>query len=112
MGRTLCLEAKKRKMGLLAMKSQTLRRWHDREDRGEYGKSWCKPIDTAEKEMGISAIKYAFRMGVDITLPPGNFKSFSFAVDNIEEISTHPVTGVETALLENEFAMVKDYPFF
>ena len=112
MGRALCSDAKNRKMGLLAMKAQVLRRWLDEEDRGEYGKSWCKPIDTAEKETGIAAIKYAFRMGADITIPPGNFKSFSFAVDNIEAITTHPVTDVETKLLENEFAMVKDYPFF
>jgi len=113
MATTLCNDAKKRKMGLLAMKSLVLRRWFDQsEDRGDYGKSWCKPIPTENKALGVAAIKYAFRLGADIIIPPGNFKSFSFAVDHIEEIITQPVTTVETALLENEFAMVKEYPFF
>ena len=111
MGRELCHDVKRRKMGLLAMKSQILRRWHDQEDRGEYSKSWCKPINTTEKELGISAIKYAFHMGADITLPPGNFKSFSFAVDHIEAIAD-PYKSIDLDLLEAAYARVKDYPFF
>ena len=113
MGTALCRDAKQRKMGLLAMKSLVHRRWFDQsEDRGDYSKSWCKPIDTDNKMMGIAAMKYAFRLGADIMLPPGNFKSFSFVVDHIEEITAHSITGDEMALLENEFAMVKEYPFF
>ena len=113
MGTSLCRDARKRGMGLLAMKSQIHRRWFDRsEDRGDYRKSWCKPIHTDRKELGIAAIRYTFRLGADIILPPGNFKSFSFAVDHIEEILNQPVSSDETALLENEFSLVKDYPFF
>jgi len=113
MGTALCKDAKKRGMGLLAMKSQIHRRWFDQsEDRGDYRKSWCKPIHTDNKALGVAAIKYAFGLGADIIVPPGNFKSFSFAVDHIEEILSQPVSSNETALLENEFSLVKEYPFF
>jgi aryl-alcohol dehydrogenase-like predicted oxidoreductase len=113
MATDLCEDAKKRRMGIIAMKALVHRRWLDNsESRGDYPKSWCKPIPSENKEFGVAAIKYAFRLGADMMVPPGNFKSFSFAVEHIDEILGQPVSSAETALLENEFAQVKDYPFF
>lgn len=51
-------------------------------------------------------------MGPDVIVPPGNFKSFSFAVEKIEEILSNPLSREEKKLLDKEFARVKDYPFF
>jgi aryl-alcohol dehydrogenase-like predicted oxidoreductase len=113
-GTQLCEEARKRGMGILSMKSFIHRRWKDRQEHNDskYGKSWCKPIDTENRAFGIAAIKYAFQMGPDVIVPPGNFKSFSFAVENIEEILSSPLSQEERRLLDKEFALVKDYPFF
>ena len=113
-GTELCKEAKKRQMGILSMKSFIHRCWKDQNEHNGsvYNKSWCKPIDTENKALLIAAIKYAFQMGPDVIVPPGNFKSFSFAVENIEEILSNPLSSDEKDLLEKEFAKVKDYPFF
>ena len=113
MGTALCKEAKRRGMGLLAMKSQIHRHWIDQsESRADYPKSWCKPIPAENKALGVAAIKFAFGLGADIIVPPGNFKSFSFAVDHIEEILNQPVSADESSLLDQEYALVKAYPFF
>jgi len=114
MGTALCNDAKKRGMGVVAIKSQIHRRWLDRAERDSLGypKSWCKPIEPEHKDLGIAAVKYTFKTGADIIVPPGDFKSFSFAVDNIREILGQPLNSNETALLKNEFELVKDYPFF
>ena len=114
MGTALCRDAKKRGMGLIAMKSLIHRRWLDQSEpeRVDYPKAWCKPINAANPALGIAAIKYALQMGPDIILPPGDFKSFSFVVDHIDEIVNRPINNDETVLLENEFEQVKDHPFF
>ena len=113
-GTELCKEAEKRRIGILSMKSFIHRRWKDRaeHDSSVYTKSWCKPIDNENKALLIAAIKYAFQMGSDVIVPPGNFKSFSFAVENIEEILSNALSSDEKDLLEKEFDQVKDYPFF
>ena len=114
MGNELCKEAKKHEMGILAIKSLIHRRWKDRSEHSnsDYKKAWCKPIDADNKALGIAAIKYAFQIGPNVIIPPGDFKSFSFAVDHIEEIINNPLNRDEKTLLEKEYAQVKDYPFF
>ena len=62
--------------------------------------------------MGIAALKYTFRAGADVIVPPGDFRNFAFCVDHIEEIVSKPLTAKETKLLEHEFLAVKEYPFF
>ncbi len=115
MGTVLCREAKKQGAGILAIKGLILRHWKEQSERegSGYPKAWCKPIDTGiDKSLGIAALKYTFQMGSDVIIPPGDFKSFSFAVDYIGEILKNPLTGDEKALLDKEYAWVKDYPFF
>jgi aryl-alcohol dehydrogenase-like predicted oxidoreductase len=115
MGTKLCSEAKKREMGILAIKPLIHRAWKDNTERdtSDYPKAWCKPIETDKNEaMGIAAIKYTFSLNPDVIIPPGDFKSFSFAVDHIAEILKNPLSAEDTALLNKEYARVKDYPFF
>ena len=106
-------EAKRRGMGVLAIKGLIHRRWmEDEKQDSRYQKSWCKPIDVENREFGIAALKFTFQAGADVIIPPGDFRNFSFCVDNIEEILDSPLTKKEKTLLDNEFLAVKDYPFF
>jgi len=111
-GSALCTEAKKRGFGLLAMKSLIHRCWLSEEEKKQtrFNKSWCKPIE--DKPLGLAAMKYAFHMGADVVVPPGNFESFSFVVEHIKEILDHPLDKHDRALLEEEFNTVRDEPFF
>ena len=81
------------------------------EDRGCFPKSWCKPIDTdLEPEFGIAAMKYTLSLGVDTLVPPGNFKSFSFAVEHIDECLASPEPDLE--LLKRKLETVRGKEFF
>jgi diketogulonate reductase-like aldo/keto reductase len=115
MATALCSDAKKRGMGILAIKPLIHRRWMDKQEREKsvYPKAWCKPIDApAHPALGVAAVRYTFGLGPDVVVPPGDFRSFSFVVDHVDEIVNRPVSTGDTALLEKEFAQVKDYPFF
>ncbi|MBR6322698.1 MAG: aldo/keto reductase [Lachnospiraceae bacterium] len=110
-GNRLLKAAKEKGMGVLAMKAFIERKWADNEDRGCFPKSWCKPIDTdPEPEFGLAAMKYALSLGVDTLIPPGNFKSFSFAVNHIEECLADPKPDM--ALLEKKLLTVRGMEFF
>lgn len=111
MGNRLLQTAREKGIGILCMKAFIERRWEPGEDRGCFPKSWCKPIDTdAEPEFGISAMKYALSLGVNTLIPPGNFKSFSFAVDHIEECLQEP--AYDESLLKQKLETVKGKEFF
>ena len=111
MGNRLIETAKKKGMGVLAMKAFIERKWADGEDRGCFPKSWCKPIETdLEPEFGLAAMKYALSLGVDTLIPPGNFKSFSFAVNHIEECLADPKPDM--ALLGEKLKTVRGMEFF
>ena len=55
-------------------------------------------------------MKYTLSLGVDTLIPPGNFKSFSFAVDHIEECLEDPEYNGE--LLKAKLATVRGKEFF
>lgn len=105
-------DARKRGMGVIALKGLIHRKWLNDEERKAYPKSWCKPIDVSDPEMGIATLKYTFKTGADVIVPPGDFRNFAFCVDHVEEIISKPLTKKEINLLDNEFLAVKDYPFF
>ncbi|QRX63572.1 aldo/keto reductase [Dysgonomonadaceae bacterium zrk40] len=105
-------DAKQRGMGVIALKGLVHRRWLNDEERKSYPKSWVKPIDVEEPELGIAALKYTFNIGADVIVPPGDFRHFAFCVDHIGEIADKPLTRKEKKLLDNEFLTVKEYPFF
>ncbi len=105
-------DAKRRGVGVIAIKGLIHRRWIDGDDRSQYPKSWCKPIDVSDVELGVAALKYTFRAGADVIIPPGDFRNFAFCVDHIEEILTDFNSTSYNALLDKEFLAVKEHPFF
>ena len=105
-------EARQRGMGVIALKGLVHRKWLNDEEKETYPKSWCKPIDVSNLELGIATLKYTFMKGADVMVPPGDFRNFAFCVDNIEEIIKEPLSKNERALLDKEFLAVKEYPFF
>ena len=93
------------------MKALIERRWANGEDRGRFPKSWCKPINTDEEpEFGIAAMKYALSLGVNTLIPPGNFISFSFAVEHIDECLENP--DYDEMLLRRKLETVRGKEFF
>ncbi len=113
-GSRLVKLAKERGMGVLAMKSFIERRWDSEAERyaSRYPKSWCKPIDVEDEAFGLAAMKYALSMGVDTLVPPGNFASFSFAVEHIGECLRNPLTDADRAFLEKKLEAVRGKRFF
>lgn len=114
MGSRLIKLAKERNMGILSMKSFIERKWDSNEERyaSKFPKSWCKPIDVEDTAFGTAAMKYALSLGVDTLIPPGNFASFSFAVDHIEECLKNPLTVSDRAFLEQKLTSVRGKEFF
>ena len=115
MGKKLLETAKKRGMGVLCMKSMIERAWKNDGERAAsgYPKSWCKPFDTkTQAELLTAAVKFAYALGVDAIIPPGNFDHFSFAVEHHEEILRNPLNDADRALLDGHLGTVREYPFF
>lgn len=112
MGARLLKAAKARNMGVLCMKAFIERRWESAAERAAsaFPKSWCKPIDVADEAFGMAAMRYALALGVDTLVPPGNFESFRFAVEHIDECLDSPVADM--ALLEAKLASVRGKEFF
>lgn len=114
MGSRLVKAAKERGMGVLCMKSLIERSWTSDEERraSAFPKSWCKPIDIEDVEFGVAAMKYALSLGVDTLIPPGNFASFEFAVEHIDECLKNPLNDADRALLEAKLETVRGREFF
>lgn len=109
-GERIAEAAKSRQMGLLAMKTLVHRAWVDGDDRDAFPKSWCKPI-SGNDALGIAAMKYSIAKGAATLIPPGNWESFSFMLDHIDEAMA-PLTQAEWGLLRQEAEAVREYPIF
>ena len=114
MGSRLIRSAKERNMGVLGMKAFIERKWNSPEERNAspFPKSWCKPIDTADAPFGMAAMRYALSLGVDTLIPPGNYASFSFAVDHIEACLNHPLSEMDRCFLREKLDTVRGKEFF
>ena len=114
MGNRLLKAARERNMGVLCMKAFIERKWENDEERrtSRFPKSWCKPIDVEDEEFGVTAMKYALSLGVDTLVPPGNFASFSFAVDHIDECLANPLNDADRTYLEEKLTAVRGKEFF
>lgn len=112
-GNRLSALAKKRDFGFLGMKSLIHRAWSGNKEQTEsaYPKSWCKPIYGDEK-FAVTAMKYAFSLGVDAIVPPGNFEHFSFAVEHIDECLSNPLTVEDTEYLKQKLKEIDEMYFF
>ncbi len=110
-GNAIAAEIIKRGIGFLGMKSMIHRAWlPDERAASRFPKSWCKPISENDA-LSIAAIKYAYTMGVQSIVPPGNFENFSFAVEHADEILT-PLTDAERDLLQAELIKIDGHHFF
>ena len=114
MGSRLIKAAKARNMGVLCMKAFIERKWDSEEERtaSAFPKSWCKPIDVEDEAFGVAAMKYALSLGVDTLIPPGNYASFSFAVEHIDECLANPLNDADRAFLETKLQTVRGKEFF
>ena len=114
MGSRLVKAAKERNMGVLCMKAFIERKWDSEEERAasKFPKSWCKPIDVEDTAFGVAAMKYALSLGVDTLIPPGNYASFSFAVDHIDECLNTPLSDADRAFLNTKLETVRGKEFF
>ena len=114
MGSRLVKAAKERNMGVLCMKAFIERKWDNEEERNasKFPKSWCKPIDVEDEAFGVAAMKYALSLGVDTLIPPGNYASFSFAVDHIEECLANPLNDDDMRFLKAKLETVRGKEFF
>jgi len=114
MGSRLIRAAKERGMGVLCMKAFIERKWDSEAERAAsaFPKSWCKPIDVEDTAFGMAAMRYALSLGVDTLIPPGNYASFSFAVDHIDECIDAPLNDADRALLREKLASVRGKEFF
>ena len=77
-----------------------------------YPKSWCKPIDAENVDFGLAAMRYALSLGVDALVPPGNFESFRFNVDHIEECLTDPFSEKDESVLAGKLLEFEGMEFF
>jgi aryl-alcohol dehydrogenase-like predicted oxidoreductase len=114
MGSRLIAAAKARDMGVLGMKAFIERKWDSEEEHksSAFPKSWCKPIDVADVPFGTAAMKYALSLGVDTLIPPGNYASFSFAVEHIDECLANPLNDADRSLLQKKLESVRGKEFF
>ena len=109
MGNRLMTKLTRQGIGRLCMKAFIERRWEDGEDRGPFPKSWCKPINTdQDPAFGIAAMNYVLSLGADTLVPPGNFMSFSFAVEHIDDCDGKP----DMELLHSRLETVRGKEFF
>ena len=72
-------EAKKRNMGILALKSMALQKWHDKDKKKQYPKCWYEPI--TEIELARKALAWTLGQGVTAMLPPGEEALFRIAMN-------------------------------
>ena len=114
MGSRLLEVAKQKGVGVLCMKAFIERKWNNNEEKAAspFPKSWCKPIDIEDEAFGVAAMKYALSLGVDTLIPPGNFASFSFAVNHIEECLANPLNEEDMNLLREKLNTVRGKEFF
>ena len=113
-GLRLMEEAKRRNMGVLAMKAFIERAWENEAERkaSRFPKSWCKPIDPEDTAFGLAAMRFTLSLGADVLVPPGNFLSFSFAAEHIGEALASPLSAADRSLLEDKLPGVRDRLFF
>ena len=70
--------AKKRNMGILALKAMARQKWQDDEDRKAYPKCWYEPI--SEPEIASLALRWTLSQGVTAAIPPGEEQLFRMAL--------------------------------
>ncbi|MHC4158934.1 MAG: aldo/keto reductase [Planctomycetota bacterium] len=71
-------EAKKRKMGIIAIKAMAKQRWQGEKDE-RYRKCWYEPI--GGRELARRALSWTLSQGVSTSVPPGEESLYRLAVE-------------------------------
>ena len=110
MGDRILKAVKERNMGVIGMKAFVERAWASDEEQAnsQFPKSWCKPFDIDDEDCGMACMRYALKLGADVLVPPGNFQSFRFAVEHIDECDGKP----DMELLQAKLETVRGKEFF
>ena len=72
-------EAKKRDMGVIALKAMARRKWQDDEANRKWPKCWYEPID--DPHLARLALSWTLGQGVSLALPPGEEALFRMAME-------------------------------
>mgnify|MGYP000845655855 FL=1 len=113
-GRELLRAKEEQGFGLLAIKAMVERAWLTDTEQGQspWPKSWCKPFDSGEVDARLAGMRYAFHLGADALIPPGNWECQSFMNDHVQQAVDTAYGQQDEALLTARFEQMKDHPFF
>jgi predicted aldo/keto reductase-like oxidoreductase len=88
-------EAKKRGMGILALKALALRPWRDDEEKKAWPKCWYKPVETAAE--AALALRWTLSLPVTAVVSPGHAELLWWACDAADKFTA--VTPRESDVL-------------
>jgi len=71
-------EARRRNMGIIALKGLARQQWPNAELRKAYPKCWYQPID--DEPTARQALAWTLAQGVNVAIPPGDIRLFRLAV--------------------------------
>lgn len=89
-------EAKKRGMGILALKSMAKQVWQNEEDEKKHPKCWYEPIE--DPFLAEDALNWTLSQGVTAAIPPGDENLFKMALQIGPNVN--PVTEETTKKLQ------------
>ncbi|AQQ70171.1 General stress protein 69 [Limihaloglobus sulfuriphilus] len=90
-------EAKKRGMGIIALKTMAWQKWQNDEDKKKYPKCWYMPLDDPEKAR--LALSWTLEQGANIAIPPGEEALFRLCVSNLPRAGK--LSAQETKILSD-----------
>jgi len=113
-GSELVKVKKEKGFGLLAIKSIVERGWHSDEERhaSPWPKSWCKPFGVDDTAARAAGMRFAFNMGADALIPPGNWECQSSMQNLYEQVAAKPYGAEDEQLLRSRLDASRAYPFF
>lgn len=95
-------EAKKRGMGILALKAMAWRRWEEDEERN-IDKTWYKPL--TDKEQARAGLRFTLSHPVTAAIPPGHEDLFSMALGlatKFEAMDTDEIKAIKAKAMKTD----------
>ena len=89
-------EARKREMGIIALKVMCKGRWPAGADRTGCEKCWYQPV--VEPDIAAKALSWSLAQGITVAIPPGEEALYRIALDAVSNCS--PPTAEDAAMLE------------
>lgn len=96
-GAKMLAEAKKRDMGILALKALAKRRWKEGEEH-KWSKTWYSPVDTYQE--ALMAVRFTLSKPITAAVSPGHPELLWWACDAAEAFS--PMTSEQEAELAKQ----------